>query len=159
MSETSPAPSATSEAPVAPVGSRENPLPVGQVLAFNPGSAFQVGASGPTQITPTYAVLPLTVQVDWASIKQQFPGEQSPAFTPWSNQLVSFVTAAGKSYSTMDDYTVEIENDLYKIGDVYEGTDIVQANVPVSVPEAEVTGGSWLIANSSSGDKVFVAVQ
>lgn len=157
--EPTPEPVVTSEAPTAPVGARENPLPVGQVLAFSPGSAFQVGASGPTQITPAYSVMPLTIQIDWASIKEQFPSEQSPAFTPWSNISVNFVTAAGKSYSTMDDYTVDIENELFDTGDVYEGTDIVQANVPISVPEAEIPGGTWVVMNNASGDKVFVAVQ
>ena len=59
----------------------------------------------------------------------------------------------------MDDYSVDIENELFDVGDVYEGTDIVQANVPISVPEAEVAGGSWVVTNTASGDKVFVAVQ
>jgi hypothetical protein len=152
-------PVVTSDAPTAPAGAHENPLPVGQVLAFGPVSAFQVGAAGPTQITPAYSVMPLTIQIDWATIKEQFPSDQSPAFTPWSNISVNFVTAAEKSYSTMDDYTVDIENELFDTGDVYEGKDIVQANVPISVPEAEIPGGTWVIMNNASGDKVFVAVR
>jgi len=30
---------------------------------------------------------------------------------------------------------------------------------PITIPETEVAGGTWVIINSGSGDKVFVTVQ
>lgn len=156
--EAAPAPTET-PVPAAPVGSRENPVPVGQVLAFREGSAFKVGAAAPTENHGSYAVLPITIDIDWASIKSQFPNEQSPAFTPWGNLRIQFVSASGQSYDTMDDYSIDQSTDLYAVGDVYEGTNNVRANVFVSVPGDQISGGTWVIENSSSGDKVFVAVE
>lgn len=155
------APSAEAS-PDAAVGTRQNPVPVGQVLAFAEGSAFKVGASAPTQITPGYSVLPLVVQIDWENSNKQAIAQGQAAGGPlplWPNIQASFVSAAGKSYRTMDDYTANIENEPYDIGDVYEGTNVVNMNVPVSVPEAEVSGGVWVVENTSSGARVFVAVQ
>jgi hypothetical protein len=134
-------------------------VPVGQVLAFREGSAFKVGAAAPTENHGSYAVLPITIEIDWASIKSQFPDEQSPAFTPWGNFRIQFVSATGQSYDTMDDYSIDQSTDLYAVGDVYEGTNNVRANVFVSVPGDQIAGGTWVIENSSSGDKVFVAVE
>lgn len=158
----SPTPVETTESPVAAVGTRDNPVPVGQVLKFSADSAFQVGASAATQVTPGYAVLPLAIQIDWANFNAQASAQGQPTggpVQPWGNFLISFVTAAGKTYDTMDDYTVDIPNELYEIGDVYEGTDVVNANVPVSVPEAEVSGGAWVVENTASGARVFIAIQ
>ncbi|MDF2693695.1 MAG: hypothetical protein K0S65_2078 [Labilithrix sp.] len=150
------------EPAAAPVGTRENPVPVGEVLAFEPGSAFQVGASGPTQVSPAYSVLPMAIQIDWTSLNEQLAAQGQPTggpATPWSNFIVSFVAASGTTYDTMDDYTVTIENQLYEVGDVYEGTNLVNANVPVSVPEAEIAGGAWVVENLASGKRVFIATQ
>ncbi|MEV5068936.1 hypothetical protein MRBLMI12_000493 [Microbacterium sp. LMI12-1-1.1] len=150
------------EEPAAAVGTRENPVPIGQMLAFEEGSAFQVGASAPTQVTPTYSVLPLAIQIDWTSMNSQLEAQGQPTggpVTPWTNFRVLFVTADGKTYDTMDDYTVTIDNQLFDIGDIYEGTDLVNANEPISVPEAEVAGGVWVIENMASGKRVFIAAQ
>lgn len=157
--ETAPTPTPTVNADV---GTRQNPVPVGQVLAFGANSAFKVGASAATQVTPGYSVLPLVVQIDWENANAQSTAQGQAAGGPlpiWPFIQASFVSAAGKSYTTMDDYTADIENQPYDIGDVYEGTDVVNMNVPVSVPESEVAGGVWVIQNSSSGARVFVAVQ
>lgn len=156
------APVETAEAPQAAVGTRDNPVPVGQVLAFGADSAFQVGASGPTQVTPGYSVLPLVIQIDWQNFNAQSTAQGQPTggpVTPAGNFRVSFVTAGGKSYDTMDDYSADIPNELWEIGDVYEGTDSVNANVPVSVPEGEVAGGAWVVENYASGARVFIAAQ
>ncbi|WP_146083715.1 hypothetical protein [Rathayibacter sp. AY1C6] len=152
----------TQAATEAAIGTRQNPVPVGQVLPFAEGSAFKVGASAETQVAPGYSVLPLVVQIDWENSNKQATAQGQAAGGPlalWPNIQASFVSAAGKSYSTMDDYTVDIENKPYDIGDVYEGTDVVNVNVPVSVPETEVAGGAWVIENTSSGARVFVAAR
>lgn len=157
-----PAPSETAEPPAAAVGTRENPVPVGQVLPFSEESAFKVGASASTQIAPDFSVLPLVIQIDWANSNAQAAAQGEPAGGPlnfWGGFGITFVTAAGTTYDTMDNYNVTIENQLYDIGDVYEPTDVVNANVPVSVPEAEVAGGVWVIENYSSGARVFIATQ
>ncbi|NYF18484.1 hypothetical protein HDC37_003348 [Microbacterium sp. AK009] len=158
-----PAPSETeTEEAAAAVGTRENPVPVGQVLAFSADSAFKVGASGPTQVAADFSVLPLVIQIDWANFNAQSAAQGQPPggpFQPWASFGVSFVTAGGTSYDTMDNYSVTIENQLFDIGDVYEGTDAVNANVPVSVPEAEIAGGVWVVENYSSGARVFIAPQ
>jgi hypothetical protein len=157
-----PVESTTPEPPAAEVGTRENPVPVGQVLAFSADSAFQMGASAATQATPAYSVLPLVIQVDWANANAQATAQGQPTGGPLQPYLqfkVSFVTAAGASYDTMDDYTVDIPNQMYQIGDVYEGTDVINASVPVSVPEAEVAGGAWAVENYASGKRIFIAAQ
>jgi hypothetical protein len=157
-----PAPSETTEEPAAAIGTRENPVPIGQVLAFGPESAFQVGASGPTQVAADFSVLPLVIQIDWANFNAQSEAQGQPPGGPFPAYLnfgVSFVSAGGTSYDTMDNYSVDIENELWEIGDVYEGTDVVNANVPVSVPEAEIAGGVWVVENYSSGARVFIAPQ
>jgi hypothetical protein len=161
-SETSePEPTATQE-PAAAVGTRENPLPIGQVLPFTEDSAFKVGASGPTHVAADHVVLPVVIQVDWANLNEQATQQGVPTggpFNPLATMGISFVTAAGKSYRTMDNYNVTIDNDLFMLGDLYEGTDVVNANYAVSVPQGEVAGGTWVIENYGSGARVFVAIQ
>jgi hypothetical protein len=132
------------------------------VLPFSEESAFKVGASAATQIASDFSVLPLVIQIDWANSNAQSTAAGQPTGGPvnfWGGFGVSFVTAAGTTYDTMDNYSVTIENQLYDIGDVYEPTDIVNANVPISVPQAEVAGGAWVIENYTSGAQVFVAIQ
>ena len=144
------------------IGSRDNPLPVGQVLAFSAESAFKVGAWGPTQISPTFSILPVVIQIDWANFNGQAIELGQPTGSPVklvSNFGISFVTATGKSYATWDDYTTNVGDLLWNMGDVHEGTDVINANFAVSVPEAEVHGGTWVIEDYSSGARVFIDLQ
>ncbi|WJL95888.1 hypothetical protein QSU92_01285 [Microbacterium sp. ET2] len=156
-----PTPTETEAAPPAAAGTRQNPVPIGQVLPFSEDSAFKVGASAPTQVFPDYAVLPLVIQIDWANFNQQATEQGVPTggpYTPAAGIGISFVTAAGVSYATTDRY-IEIENDFLMVGDVYEPNGVINANYAVSVPEGEIPGGVWAIENYGSGAQVFVAAQ
>lgn len=113
----------------------------------------------PTEVHETYAILPLTVMPDWDSFTRQMEaqgGDPDSGVDPFISLTVEFVTAGGRSYNSMDDYTVTVPNDWSSIGNIYPPVESVTGNVAVSVPAAEVEGGMWAVGNAQ-GDKVFIA--
>lgn len=139
-------------------GSRANPLQPGDSRRLSDESMFTV-SGGATKVHDTYAVLPLTVAFDWDSFAEQSKaagGSVDDGVDPWFSIIVKFVTASGRSYSTMDDYDVQVPNEWYNVGTVYPPAEPITANVAVSVPASEVPGGAWAVSNTQ-GDTVFIA--
>lgn len=123
-----------------------------------------VGSSKATVVRDGYVVLPLTLGFDWEAAKLQAEDADEPwdvdndGIDPYGSLTVSFVTAKGRSYDTMDNYDVTIKNDFYDVGTVYPPTEKVSANVAISVPADEVAGGVWRVENYR-GEPVFIAVE
>lgn len=153
-----------SESIQAPPGTRENPLPVGDLIPLAPGSAWQVGASAPTQFGDGYAVLPLRVVIDWDAIRAQLQAQgKNPAdadrlgIDPWASLLVRYIAPSGRSFELFDTASaVDIPDQLWTIGTVYPPATEITANVPVSVPAEDAAGGVWTVLNTG-GDAVFLA--
>ena len=150
---------------VAPVdaerGTRENPLAVGEYRKIAAESMWTVGAEGATVVNEGYVVVPLRLGMDWEFARARAEaagGSVEGGLDPWQALQVEFVTADGRSYTTMDNYDVDVPNALYNVGTVYPPAEYVSASVAVSVPAGEVPGGVWVIRNSN-GDVVFIASQ
>lgn len=119
---------------------------------------FTVGG-GPTEVHETYSVFPMTVSFDWASFEEQSRAagtDPDQGVDPWMSLYVKFVTAGGRSYDSMDDYSVTVPNEWFGVGTVYPPAESVTANVAISVPAAEVAGGTWSVTNMD-GEGVFIA--
>lgn len=141
-------------------GTRSNPLAIGESRRISSDSMWIVGASAATEVHDGYVVLPITITFDWEAASRNADAEgfdvNETGIDPWSSLNVEFVTAEGRSFSTFDDYTVDIPNDLYKIGTVYPPVESVSAAVPISVPSEDVNGGVWAVRNYV-GDGVFLS--
>lgn len=144
------------EEPAAETGTRESPLAIGEQRKIGSDSMWSVGAEAATQVGAGYVVLPLHLSMDWEAAKAQGMVD-GDGVDPWSSLIIEYVTAAGRSYDTADQY-IEIPNQLYEIGTVYEPLAEVSANFVVTLPDAEISGGLWRISNSV-GDNVFIAAQ
>ncbi len=159
-----PDPSASpSDSIQAPPGTRENPLPVGEIMPLAPGSAWQVGAAAATQFTDGAAVLQLRIVIDWDAIRAQLEAQgKNPAdadrlgIDPWASLLVRYIAPSGLSYDLVDNPAVDLPDELWKIGTVYPPATEISASVPVSVPATGAEGGVWTVLNTS-GDAVFLA--
>lgn len=158
-----PSPEATTPEPVettpaAVDGTRANPLQPGDSRKLSDESMWTV-SGGPTEVYDTYAILPLTLIPDWDSYTRQAEAQGQDAdagIDPFFAINVEFVTANGRSYNTMDDYSITVPNDWISIGTIYPPAESVTGNVAVSVPRAEFEGGTWAVGNMQ-GDKVFIA--
>ena len=155
-----PTPTPTAEAEQ---GSRQNPLAIGEHRKLSEESMWTLGAEGATAVNDGYVVLPLRIGMDWDAYAKQIEesGEDATidaGAEPWYNLTIEFVTAAGRSYDQMDNYNVEIANDISSLGTVYPPAEAVSVNVPISVPSGEIAGGMWVIKNGV-GDAVFIASQ
>lgn len=166
VKEEAAAPEVTAEAtPEAPApaaeaerGTRENPLAVGEARKLSTESMWTVSAAA-TDVHDGYVVLPLTIGLDWASFAEQAKASGSNPDDPISPAFmltVKFVSADGRTFTTMDDYSVDIADSLWEIGDVYPPTESVFGNNAVSVPNEAIPGGVWSIENLQ-GDRVFIA--
>ncbi|MFL1999512.1 hypothetical protein [Microbacterium sp. A1-JK] len=160
--ESTPTPTPTLEpTPEAVRGTRANPLAVAESRKISEASMWTVGASSATEVNDGYVVLPVSIGIDWAAYEQQVieSGEtvENPSADPWVSLRFEFVTAAGRSFTTMDNYSVNIEDELYKIGAVYPPADAVSGRVAISVPADQVAGGTWVVQNSA-GEQLFMAV-
>lgn len=116
-------------------------------------------SGGPTEVHETYSILPLTVSFDWEAFEEQAKAvgmDPDQGVDPWLSLSVKFVTSGGRSYDTMDDYNVTVPNEWFSVGTVYSPAESITANVAISVPAAEVAGGSWSVSNMD-GDGVFIA--
>jgi hypothetical protein len=159
-----PTPTPTAEpAPEAEAGTRANPLAVGEFRKLTTESMWTVGAEGATEVHDAYVVLPLRIAFDWASYAQQIAdagqgGSVDDGIDPWGSLMIEYVTAGGRSYNTMDNYNVTIPNQFYDVGTVYPPAEQVSVNVPVSVPNEEIPGGTWVVKNYNN-DAVFIATQ
>lgn len=123
---------------------------------------WTVGASAPTVIGDGHIVLPLTIGFDWevADEQAQEAGEANLSETgvdPAYSLDISFVSASGRSYSSLDEY-VELENDLYMLGTVYPPAESVSVNYAVSTPDTQVDGGTWVVRNGR-GESVFISAR
>lgn len=160
---TTPSPEATTPEPVETTpaevdGSRANPLQPGDSRKLSSESMWTI-SGGPTEVYDTYAILPLTLNPDWDSFTRQAEAQgmdPDAGIDPFFSLTVEFVTANGRSYNTMDDYSVTVPNDWFSIGTIYPPAEAVTGNVAVSVPRAEVEGGVWAVGNMQN-DKVFIA--
>lgn len=155
-----PTPTPSAEAEVqeeAERGSRANPLAPGEARRLSAESAWTLSA-GPTDVNEGYLVLPLTVGIDWESIRAQAEaaGEdpEAPMDPSWS-LTVKFVSAAGKTYDEYD-YEATVADHWFDVGELYPPLETITANVPISVPAEAVEGGVWSIENMA-GDRVFIA--
>lgn len=145
----------------AEAGTRQNPLAVGEHRKITTDSMWTVGAEGPSQVNDGYTVLPIRVGFDWDAYQKQIDqaaqgGSVDDGADPFQSLLIEYITAGGRSYKTMDNYNVTIENDLFKIGTVYPPAEQISANYAVSVPNEEIPGGMWVVKNFN-GDGVFIA--
>ena len=118
-------------------------------------SMFTVGSTGPTEQHDGYITLPLHVELDWENGRAQGLDPENEGLDASYSILISYVTADGRSFDTMDNY--EVDNEWYSIGVVYPPTRVIDARVPISVPADQVPGGVWKLTNSSSGAAVFIA--
>lgn len=69
---------------------------------------------------------------------------------------VAMAVGRGRSYDTKDDYNVTVPNEWFSVGTAYSPAESITANVAISVPAAEIAGGSWSVSNMD-GDGVFIA--
>lgn len=146
-------------------GSRQNPLPVGEVIPLSEDSAWSVGATAPTTVGDGYVVLPLQILIDWDAIREQLTAAGDDPATadtlgidPWASLVVRFIGASGRSYEIFDNAGADIPNQLWQVGTVYPPADDLEVNVAVTVPADEVAGGVWTVLNTG-GDAVFLAAQ
>lgn len=136
------------------VGTREAPLAVGEQRKLSPDSMWSLGAEGPSVVGAGYIVLPLHIGVDWAAATAQGVAA-GDGVEPWGSLQIEYVTTGGRSYNTADTY-VELANQLYEVGTIYEPLSEVSTNYVVTLPDAEIAGGVWKVSNSR-GDNVFIA--
>lgn len=102
-------------------GTRANPLQPGDSRKLSEESMWTV-SGGATEVYDTYAVLPLTLIPDWDSYTRQAEAQGQDAdagIDPFFSLNVEFVTANGRSYNTMDDYSITVPNDWISIGTIY----------------------------------------
>jgi hypothetical protein len=144
-------------------GTRQNPLAVGESRKISEESMWTVGASAPTEIHDGYVVLPLTLGLDWAAGVAQAEALGQPwspedeGVDAYGSLRVEFVSAGGRSFTTMDNYEVTIPNSFYQVGTVYPPADQITANHAISVPADEIEGGLWVLRNGA-GDSVFITL-
>lgn len=162
---TIPTPAATvaptpSPTPEAEPGTRAAPLSPGEMKLLTTGSVWSVGASADTLVADGYVVLPLHVDIDWDAAIAQGADVENEGVNPGISLFVEYVTAAGKSYDMFDttgmDYPDPVENELWEFDVVYPPTESIEANVAVTVPAAEVPGGTWRVSNTTN-KSVFIA--
>ena len=145
--------------PEAQRGSRANPLAIGEYRALSADSMWTVGAEAPTVVNDGYIVLPLRIGMDW-EVGRQTAAEQgidvdAEGLNLYESLFVSYVSASGRSYTTLDDLSIEIPNDFYLVGTLYPPVEAVSASVAVSIPAAEIPGGTWSVEDLF-GDGVFI---
>ena len=88
-----------------------------------------------------------------------YTGDESG--TPWVDLTIKFVGSGGNTYgSGTDDHCGVISTPLMDLGEMYKGASAT-GNECVSVPSAEVEGGTWVVEETFSfdGTKVFFALQ
>ncbi|MDD7944559.1 hypothetical protein PUW79_07945 [Microbacterium sp. NE2HP2] len=124
-------------------------------------SMWSVGAAGDMVRNDGYVVLPLQLGVDWAAGDQQAQaaGSQNISETgadPYFSLTVAFVSASGRSFTTMDDYSVSIDNEFSRIGVLFPPAESITTKVPVTVPSDQVDDGLWVVRNAR-GDSVFIS--
>lgn len=150
-----PTPEPTQE-PAPEPGTRESPLAIGEQRKVGPDSMWSVGAEAASQVGAGYISLPLHIGVDWEAAKAQGV-QSSDDVNPLFSLTISYVTAGGRSYDTADTY-VDIPNQLYDVGNIYEPLADISTNYVVTLPDTEVEGGVWRVSNSV-GDSVFIAAR
>ena len=145
-------------------GTRQSPLAVGEARKISAESMWVVSASAPTEVHDGYVVLPLNLGLDWEASRAQVENAgqawtlDQDGIDPLTSLIVEFVTSEGRAYNTMDNFDVTIPNELWRVGTVYPPLESVSANVAVSVPAAEVEGGTWVVKNLN-GDSVFLGLR
>lgn len=147
----------TTPTPEAERGSRDNPLSVGEQRKLTEGSMWSVGAAAASQVGAGYIALPIHVKLDWDAAKAQGMPEGEgvdPNIALW----IEYVSASGRSFSTDEVGILDVPDPLYQVGTVYPPLAELSANYVVTLPDAEIAGGVWKVANSN-GDAVFIAAQ
>jgi hypothetical protein len=152
------------EAPAPEVGTRENPAPAGSTIeltdwtvavgATNRDAGAAVAAANQFNAPPVegraFVLAPVTAT---------YTGAESG--TAWVSLGIQFVGNAGNTYGMgSDDYCGVIPTPLSDSGELYAGA-AANGNVCVSVPAAEIEGGTWVVENQLAFDgvKAFVALQ
>lgn len=149
-------PTAT-QTPEAERGTRENPLAIGEQRKITDDSMWSVGAAAPSTTGAGYVALPIHIGLDWEAAKAQgMPDGEGvdPSVSLW----IEYVSASGRSFSTDEVGIIDIPNPLYQVGTVYPPLAEVSANYVVTLPDAEIEGGVWKVANSND-DAVFIAAR
>lgn len=145
----SPTPTATAEP-----GTRGAPLAVGEKRRLSSASMWTVGASAPSLVGAGYIALPIHLELDWDAAKAQGMPD-GEGVDPNLSMYIEYVTAGGRSYD-IDETYIDVPNQLYQVGTLYPPAPSVDANYVVTLPDAEIPGGVWKVANSK-GDSVFLA--
>lgn len=150
--------------PEAPGGSRDNPLKKGEARKVSDESAFTV-SFGKTEAHGECIAAPITAEVDWKNLEQQFKdlGEDTTdmSSTPFFDLRISYVTKDGKTYNAgtgdgcMDAF-MELGEKANVAVEIYTPTKSATNYEIIQVPEAERKGGVW-VAENSQNDKVFGA--
>src|SRR5690606_8569078 len=102
--------------PTSERGARDNPLAPGEARQLSSESAWTV-SGGATEAHDGYVVLPLTVGINWDSIREQATaaGEDPDApMNPLWSLTVKFVSAAGQTFDEYD-YEAEIADDWFAL--------------------------------------------
>lgn len=153
----SPSIAAASEEPEAERGTRDNPLAIGEQRKITESSMWSVGAEAPSQVGAGYIALPIHITLDWEAAKANGMPE-GEGVDPHMSLWIEYVTASGRSYDTDEVGILDVPNLLFQVGTVYPPLPEISANYVVTLPDAEIAGGVWKVANSN-GDAVFIAAQ
>jgi hypothetical protein len=140
-------------------GSRENPLGKGEARRISDESAFTV-SFGETEDYGNCIGVPVTAQVDWKNLQQQYEDTGTPAdapATPFLSLSFAFVSKSGESYTDFGDCgAAPIDEAHFMADDMYPPKDQDTAIYYVEVPKGGRNGGLWEVSNSIN-ERVFGA--
>lgn len=150
----------------AAVGTRGNPAPAGSTVKLGEYSvslgATATNANDVIAAENQFNEPPVAGrQFVMVPVTATYNGSESGL--PWIDLSVNFVGSAGNTYGgsgSTDDYCGVIPVALSDQGEIYSGATSA-GNVCVSVPSAEIEGGTWVVEESLSFDdtKVFFALR
>lgn len=148
----------------AAVGTRDNPAPAGSSAALGNYEvtlgATTLNANDVVATENEFNAPPVEGrQFVLVPVELTYTGDESG--TPWVDLTIQFVGSGGNTYGTgTDDYCGVFPEPLMDLGEMYNGA-TASGNECVSVPSAEVEGGTWIVEESFSFDdtKVFFALQ
>ncbi|WP_294178540.1 DUF4190 domain-containing protein [uncultured Schumannella sp.] len=145
------------------LGTRANPAPA--------GSSVELGDFGATEWEVTFGETVLNAnklvanenqfndapedgfQYILVPVTYTYVGDESG--TPWIDVTIEFVSAAGTTHSTSDQFIVAPDS-AYDINELYPGASAT-GNVVIMVPSDGVDAGTWSVSSWFS-DSVFVKV-
>lgn len=151
---------------VAPEGTRENPLEIGQSRKVSDESAWIVGivesnldAAAEIHAADEYAPRPedgerfivatLWVQIDGSAIERQGFNLSNDGADPRASLFVSYVAEDGTSYEDGGSSWCYTNNDfLDAVGIMYQDGAEGSGDFCIVIPEEKVDGGLWRVSNT-----------